>query len=132
MKKMASFIDYKLKEHGINDLVPSYVNILTAVYLNDGKVKMNEISKQVSKDKSTITVLVNKLIERGYLQKEKSLLDRRVTYILLTEKALELSDVFKEISNEMRKVAYDGFSDEERETFISLLGRINENFDKKL
>ena len=93
---------------------------------------MNEISKQVSKDKSTITVLVNKLIERGYLQKEKSLLDRRVTYILLTEKALELSDVFKEISNEMRKVAYDGFSDEEREAFISLLGRINENFDKKL
>lgn len=132
MKKMNSFIDLKLKEHNIDDLVPSYVNILTAIYLNDGQMKMNEISKQVSKDKSTITVLVNKLIERDYLVKEKSKLDKRVAYISLTEKSMKLENLFREISDEVRSVAYEGFTESEKETFISLLNRINENFDKRL
>lgn len=132
MKKMNSFIDFKLKEHNIDDLVPSYVNILTAIYLNDGQMKMNEISKQVSKDKSTITVLVNRLIERDYLVKEKSKLDKRVAYISLTEKSMKLENLFREISDEVRSVAYEGFTESEKETFISLLNRINENFDKRL
>lgn len=131
IKHMTSFVNEKLNEHNIVDLVPSYVSILLCVYVNDGKIKMNEISKQVNKDKSTITVLVNRLVDRGYVVKEKCNLDRRVSYITLTKKALKLEEFFNEISEELNEVAFTDFTDEEKANFISLINRIDQNFENK-
>lgn len=132
MKLMMTFVNTKLVEHGIKDLVPSYVNILLCIYINDGKMKMNEISRQVNKDKSTITVLINRLIERGYVQKEKSNLDRRVAYISLSEKAYGYEDFLNEVSTELKDIAFEDFSDEEKQLYINLTKRINENLTEKI
>ena len=128
-KKMTKFIEKALKEKGLDDLAPSYGNILTVLYNNNGRLSMNQIGKTVGKDKSTITALVNKLSNLGYVQKEKCMEDRRVTYIILTEKGKEIEGKVNEISGKVNLIAYKNFSKEEKDIFLKLLKKMNNNFD---
>ncbi|MBU5674908.1 MarR family transcriptional regulator [Alkaliphilus sp. MSJ-5] len=128
-KKMTEFIERELKEEELDDLVPSYGNILTVLYDNDGKLSMKEIGELIGKDKSTITVLINKLSKLGYVQKEKCQEDRRVTYIVLTEKGKSIEGKFNDISKKVYLTAYKNFSKEEKDIFLNLLKKMNNNFD---
>lgn len=128
-KKMINFIQKKLFENDLNGLIPSHGNIITALYENDGKLTMKRIAEITGKDKSTITPLVNKLLELGYITKVKDEKDRRITYIILTNKGNQIKDKYKAISNEVYATAYKDFSQEEKEIFLKLLKKINNNFN---
>jgi DNA-binding MarR family transcriptional regulator len=128
-KKMTGFIEKALKEKGLDDLVPSYGNILTVLYNNNGRLSMNKIGKIIGKDKSTITALVNKLLVLGYVKKEKCIEDRRVTYIILTPKGTSIEGKVNDISEKVNLIAYKNFSKEEKDIFLELLKKMNSNFD---
>lgn len=128
-KKMIQFIEKKLNQNGIGDLIPSHGNILTALYENNEKLTMSKIAQIIGKDKSTVTPLVDKLLCLGYIQKEKDEKDKRITYILLTDKGKQLESKFSAISNEVYTTAYKNFSQEEKEIFLKLLKKLNNNFD---
>lgn len=130
-KKMMDFIEKKLDEQSITDLIPSHGNILTALYQNDGKLTMKEIAKRIGKDKSTVTPLVKKLLNLGYIEKRKCEKDKRITYINLTDKGREIESKYKNISKEVYEIAYKGFSQEEKEIFLSLLKKMNTNFSEE-
>jgi len=127
-KKMIKFIESQLIEEGIEDLVPAYGNILTVLYNNNGRLMMKDIAAIVGKDKSTITALIKSLMKLGYVNKIKSEKDKRITYIELTKKSYGVKDKFDKISNELNKKAYKGFSEEEKEMFLRLLKKMNNNF----
>jgi DNA-binding MarR family transcriptional regulator len=128
-KKMINFIEQELKKQGLTDLVPSYGNILTVLYDNNGKLNMKEIGDLIGKDKSTVTALVNKLLKLGYVEKEKCIEDRRITYIKITEKSEKIQGKFNNISKQVYSTAYKNFSVEEKETFLRLLKKLNNNFN---
>lgn len=65
---------------------------------------MKKIANIVGKDKSTITVLIENLIALGYVKKEESEKDKRVTYILLTEKSYAIQKQFDNISEALLKM----------------------------
>lgn len=125
---MIKFIENKLKENNLNDLIPTHGNILTALYESNKKLTMKEIAKKIGKDKSTVTSLVNKLINLGYLKKEQSTADRRVTYISLTEKARDIEGKFNFVSSQVKETAYKDFTDEEKKEFLRLLRKLSSNF----
>ena len=128
-KKMISFIEKKLHENGLDGLIPSHGNILTALYENDGKLTMKSIAKITRKDKSTITPLVNKLLELGYITKVKDATDKRITYIILTNEGYQIKDKYQAISDDVYATAYKDFSPEEKELFLKLLKKLNFNFN---
>ncbi|MEK6266352.1 MAG: MarR family winged helix-turn-helix transcriptional regulator [Clostridium sp.] len=128
-KKMTRFIEKALKEKGLDDLAPAYGNILTVLYNNNGRLGMNQIGKTIGKDKSTITALVNKLSNLGYVKKEKCIQDKRVTYIILTEKGKAIEGKVNEISGKVNLIAYKNFSKKEKDIFLELLKKMNNNFD---
>lgn len=127
-KKMIRFIEKKLLENDMDDLIPSHGNILTALYENNEKLTMKKIAEIIGKDKSTVTPLINKLLSLGYIKKEKDEKDKRITYISLTNKGREIRTKYNNISSEVYKTAYKGFSKEEKEIFLNLLKRLNNNF----
>lgn len=127
-EKMIKFIEQKLKENNLNDIVPSHGNILTALYENNGKLTMKEIANKIGKDKSTVTSLVEKLINLGYIEKEKCTQDKRVTHVTLTAKGREIEPIFNLISSEVKYTAYKDFTEEEKEIFLRLLKKLNKNF----
>lgn len=128
-QKMILFIQQQLKNEELSNIVPSHGNILTALYENNGKLSLQEIAKKIGKDKSTVTSLVKKLTSLGYVEKITSKEDKRVSYLHLTEKGKSIECVFNKISDNVQKTAYQNFTLEEKETFLRLLKKLNQNFD---
>ena len=128
-KRATKFIEEELKKHGINDLAHSHGSILSVLYKEDNGLMMKDIANLIGKNKSTVTELVNKLLKLGYIKKEKSQTDKRVTLISLTEKGKSIRDTFDTISQNLVKTAYQGFTNEEEETFLRLLKKLYTNFD---
>ncbi|MEJ8553654.1 MarR family winged helix-turn-helix transcriptional regulator [Tepidibacter sp. Z1-5] len=128
-KKYQKFLEKELKEHNIENIVPSHGSILSVLYKNNGKLTMKEIAKLIRRDKSTVTSLCNKLVSFGYIKKEKCEQDKRVTYIVLTQKGIDIRPKFEEISKKLIDTVYKGFTKEEEDMFFYLLNKINKNFD---
>jgi len=128
-KNMMRFIERKLLEKGLDTLVPSYGNILTVLYDHGGELSMKEIGELIGKEKSTITAIVNKLEKLGYVKKQKSEEDRRVTFVCVTAKGREIEETFNEISDEVYNTAYSNFSEDEKKELLRLMKKLNQNFD---
>lgn len=125
---MIKFIENELQENQMNELIPSHGNILTALYESDGKLTMKDIARKIGKDKSTVTALINKLISLGYVNKEKSDKDKRVTYITLTQKAIDIEKKYNRVCKAVNETAYKDFSKEEKEELLRLLKKLSSNF----
>ncbi|HSQ88737.1 MarR family winged helix-turn-helix transcriptional regulator [Romboutsia sp.] len=125
---MIKFIENKLKQNNLNDLIPTHGNVLTALYESNKKLTMKEIASKIGKDKSTVTALVNRLIDLGYVEKEKCSCDKRVTYINLTQKAMDIEDKFNYISSQVKETAYSNFTEDEKKEFLRLLRKLSTNF----
>lgn len=128
-KKMVKFLESQIKEKEIEGLIPSHGNILTNLYEYQDKMTMKEIARRIGRDKSTVTSLVNKLEEFGYITKVNCNKDRRTVYLELTEKGLEMEEKYRKISEEVVSRAYADFAEEEKEELLRLLKKLNNNFD---
>ncbi|MFZ7101975.1 MAG: MarR family winged helix-turn-helix transcriptional regulator [Peptococcaceae bacterium] len=119
----------ELENQGLTGIVPSHGDILHLLFHGE-KYTMKEIADKIHRTKPTVTVLIEKLVLYGFVEKEKSDADSRVTYIKLTSKGVELKPVFYNISAKLNAVIYGGFTDEEAEIFEELLTRVNSKLDK--
>ncbi|MBU3918083.1 MarR family transcriptional regulator [bacterium] len=121
------FLTQELKKHELKGISPSHGDILGALCLKDN-LRMKELATLINRDKSTITALVNKLIDLGYVEKEADLNDNRINLIRLTEKGQKIRPEIKKISEKLRLKAYKGLSDEEKTILSMLLSKISRNF----
>ncbi len=126
--RISDYLREELKSCGKGELVPSYGSVLAVVYRNNGKVQIKDIYDALSKQKSTITESINRLVQLGYLEKEISPEDARCTYVKATEKADAMHDDFLRISKELEEQIFQDFTKEEKQVFADLLLRAMNNF----
>lgn len=127
----AEFLERKLKEKGLSDFGSSHGNILFQLSVHNS-LRMSELSKIINRDKSTTTVLIRKLLKDGLVKETTDPTDGRNKIISLTEKGMEYNKATSEISKQLIKTFYKGFSEEEKESFYSLLLRIENNFSENI
>jgi MarR family transcriptional regulator, organic hydroperoxide resistance regulator len=125
-EKTHRFISQQLKKRGIVNIAPPYGGIFAGLF-GSGRLTMGEIARYIHRDKSTVTVLVRKLMDLGYVETTPSLKDGRATVVCLTKKGRDLEPVFREIARALQKKAYKGFAEDEKETVAALLERIRDN-----
>jgi len=118
----------ELVKQGVTDIVPSHGSILHLLYIRK-EVTMKEIADYVHKTKPTITVLVNKLEKLGYVVREKSDEDNRVSYIKLTEKGHKLKPIFEKVSDYLNDKVYKNLDEKESELAKKVLEKVLENLD---
>lgn len=123
----ALFLEELLAQKGFEGFASSHGNILHHLSLNE-KMTMSEITHKINRNKSTTTVLIRKLEKQGYIKKETSPDDLRVTYIVLSEKGKQAIEATKDISKRLNKTCLANLSSEEIETLTVLLNRILSNF----
>ncbi len=122
------FICKELETSGITGIVPSHGDIM-AVLFKSHKCTMKELAANIRRTKATLTVLVDKLEKIGYVKREKSSQDSRVTYITLTKKGLDLKPVFEDISKKLNNLVFTDISEKEGETLHKILEKINKNLE---
>ncbi|MDD1681193.1 MAG: MarR family transcriptional regulator, partial [Methanoregula sp.] len=92
-EKANRLIVSELEDHGIVGIVPSHGDILNILFV-EKRCTMNELARKIHRTKPNVTVLIDKLAGYGFVRKEKSADDNRVTYITLTDKGENLRPVF--------------------------------------
>lgn len=123
-----SFIIAQMEAWGIKGLVTSHGDILCELFEN-GKLSMKDLTEKIGRDKSTVTVLVDKLLKHGYVDKARDDEDNRIVFVTLTKKGEELQPMFETISKELIATAYKEISQEEKERLIETLKKIKSNFN---
>lgn len=120
------YIEKELEIKGIHDLYTSHGSIIKTLY-SHGPITMKELAKAINRDKSTLTVLVRKLMKSDYVSVNKSEEDGRVKIISLTEKANEIEDAFEDISIDLNTALWSGISNREARVFMKVLEKMNSN-----
>ena len=87
---------------------------------------MQEMAAAIHRTKPTVTVLAGKLEEQGYVRREKSARDSRVTFLQITEKGKALEPAFQEISDKVNALVYQGMSEDESQHMTDKLLQILE------
>jgi len=111
-----------LEETGIDD---TDFRILEAL-LNKGPLPVNTIGPKVNLTPGSISVAVDRLLDRGLVSRVESPEDRRVRIVSLTSKGKELiASVFRKHAAEIRKVFADASRKELRtlETILKKIGK---------
>ena len=119
----------ELRQRGVEGIVPSHGEIMVHLFAAE-ECTMQNLAKQINRTKPTVTVLIEKLVACGYVVKEKSAEDNRVTLIKLSAKGWELKPIFEVISAKMNAIVYQGLCEEEAEMLEKVLTQINGNLDK--
>ncbi|GAK52243.1 transcriptional regulator, MarR family [Candidatus Moduliflexus flocculans] len=116
----------KLKAYNISDINPAQGRILFVLWEQDG-ISINELAKRASLGKSTLTSMLDRLEDAGFVRRVPSPDDRRAILIERTQKDKDLQAVYLAVSQEMNDLFYRGLSDEAIDTFEQTLRQILEN-----
>ena len=121
----AKYLYAGLEETGLDD---TDFRILEAL-LNKGPLPVNTIGPKVNLTPGSISVAVDRLLDRGLVSRVESPEDRRVRVVSLTPKGKELiAPVFRKHAVEIRKMFADASPKEVRslETILKKIGKLAE------
>jgi DNA-binding MarR family transcriptional regulator len=116
----------ELMRRGHPGLAPSHGAILARLYAA-GPTAMGTLAASIGRKKNTVTVLVRKLEEAGYVQRQVSGLDSRVSLVALTEKGEAFRKDFQEISDLLLTGVWGGMAATQREALVAGLERLLNN-----
>lgn len=120
----------ELEKLGVKGIVPSHGDIIVTL-IKHRELTMTEIAEKINRDRSTVTTLVKKLNTIGFTATKKNERDQRSNFVFLTSKGRELEKGFKEISERLYSIQFEGVSEEEKEVFRSVLLKVYNNFNQE-
>ena len=117
-----NYLSAGLQQTGLDD---TDFRILEAL-LNKGPLPVNTIGPKVNLTPGSISVAVDRLVERGMVSRVESAEDRRVRLVSLTSKGKQLiAPIFRRHTAEIRRMFSDASAKEVRslETILKKIGK---------
>jgi len=100
--------------------------VLARVERNEG-MKQNELAEQLEMQPITLTRLIDKLCERGWIERRSDDTDRRVNRLYLKEAAQPLLAKLGALKSELTATALEGISPADAQRLLSQLESVKEN-----
>lgn len=122
--------DVLLQKAGIEEFNGAQGRILYVLWQEDG-LPVVELAKRTGLAKTTLTSMLERMDEKGFLERVPDIKDRRVLRIFLTARAQILSDKYNRVSDEMSRIFYKDFLEEEIVVFEKSLEKILGNLVEK-
>lgn len=102
------------------DISNNDMHIIEAIGKKDSK-NMSTIAKALSVTVGTLTIAINNLVKKGYVNRVRSEEDRRVVLISLSGKGKRAYDHHEKFHEEMIKATLEGMNEEQTEVLIKAL-----------
>jgi len=115
----------RLKDYGI-EINPAQGRIMFALWQADG-VPINELVQKTKLEKSTLTSMLDRLEDMGYIRRQRSRKDRRKILIYRTKKDKLMEAKYVEVSQDLTKLFYKGFTETRIDRFEKDLQQILDN-----
>lgn len=112
-----------------SELTPGQPKVLDYLIYHDGVVQ-KDIAESCHIEPATITSVLAGMEKSGLIMRKNSNGNRRSLYVYLTEKGKLLAEQTEKYFEEIERKALNGFDENEIDTLISLLIRINNNMHR--
>ncbi len=113
----------KLRDYEITDLNSAQGRIIFSLWQNDN-IPITELARKTALGKTTLTNMLNRLKQSGYITLKADDRDRRRVLVSLTGKIKSLEDRHTAVSEEMSALFYEGLSEEQIDEFERTLEHI--------
>ena len=110
------------------DLTQSQADVIVLLAHESEKVfRQRDIESALNYSNPTVTGLINRLEQKGFIVRRVDPEDSRARIISLTDKALEIIEEIYESIRQTEQMLLDGFTEEEVEILQPLMSRIAKN-----
>ena len=110
-----ALITAEFKNISVNDM-----HIIEAIGTGEPK-NMSTVAKLMSVTVGTLTIAINNLVKKGYVSRVRSEEDRRVVFILLTEKRKRAYQHHREFHDGMVKALVEGLDEGQQKILVKSL-----------
>ena len=112
------------------DMTAIDMHVIEAIGTGEPK-NMTTVAKLLSVTTGTLTISMNSLVKKGYVQRVRSEEDRRVVLVSLTEKGKRAFDHHKRFHDEMIRQVLKGLDGQEQEILRKALLNLMDFFEKR-
>ena len=109
------------------DISNNDMHIIDAIGVDEAK-NMSAIAAKLMVTVGTLTVNMNSLEKKGYIERKRSSEDKRMVYVTLTEKGRKAFFHHRDFHKEMIKAAVRGLEEDEMKALISCLDKLDKFF----
>lgn len=113
-----------------NDLSVTEMHTIEAIGMYTLK-SMSEVAAELEITVGTLTIAINNLVKKGYVERKRTEEDRRVVQIALTKRGKLAYRIHEKFHSDMIKATIDGLTEKEEDILINSLEKINEFFKVK-
>lgn len=117
-----AIITEEFRDISVNDM-----HIIEAIGLGTGN-NMSAIAKKLNITVGSLTTSMNSLVNKGYAERRRSMKDRRMVYIELTEKGRDAYRHHEAFHDDMTRAVTDRLREEEIPVLLETLRGLNEYF----
>ena len=115
-----------LKDSGVDIFNGAQGRILYVLWEND-KLTISEIGRLTSLAKTTLTSMLDRMEASGLIERIPDIKNRRQIFVSVTEKATNYRQKYDQVSDDMNKIFYKGFTEKEITDLDNLLKRVLKN-----
>ncbi|MDP5276044.1 MarR family winged helix-turn-helix transcriptional regulator [Chengkuizengella axinellae] len=127
----SSYISKRLKEENF-PLLRNHLPLFFILPHNGEMMQFNEIASNWNISKSSLSDVLAKYEELGFIKKSQCDSDKRITNIGLTQEAYPILDKLKKIGTDLINILLSDFETEDREIFETYINKVISNIDKAL
>lgn len=109
------------------DITNNDMHVIEAIGI-DRPRNMSSVAKSLSVTVGTLTIAVNNLVKKGYVDRRRSEFDRRVVLVSLSEKGEKAYYHHKEFHEKMVQAILEGLNEEQTEMLVKALNQLLEFF----
>lgn len=113
-----------IKSGAFSDISITEIHTIEAVGLYGSKT-MSEIASALDITMGTLTIAVDKLIKKGYMERYRSVTDRRIVNVNLTKRGKLAYRIHEKFHLDMVKAIMLDFTPEEEEVLLTALNKLN-------
>ena len=124
-RKVVNEYNPLLKPYGLT--YTQYIVFLALWEQENGKAKVGDLGRRLYLDCGTLTPLLKKMEESGWLNRCRCKMDERVVYVSLTDAGWELREELKEIPEKVSRCMT--MEQDEAEALYRLLHRLLDTMD---
>ncbi|WP_443659485.1 MarR family winged helix-turn-helix transcriptional regulator [Clostridium algidicarnis] len=112
------------------DISVTEVHTIDAIGMYEPRT-MTEVAKELDITVGTLTIAINNLVKKEYVERKKSEEDRRLVMVQLTKKGKLAYRIHEKFHSDMVKATIEGLTKEEEETLVKSLENLNSFFREK-
>lgn len=120
-------LDKRLSDYNVT---ASQFSVLNQIALKSGEITLAQVADNLKSDRPTISGIINRLEDKGFLTKIINKEDKRSSYLKLTDDALEMVSVLRDTSDKLNMDIFSDLDKNELDNLKEYLINIIEKMDR--